>query len=60
MELLATVDWVAVHEPNAKTLSEATEAVGAWNDRKRRVIKKEHIALAWDRLQEQKWIEPAH
>jgi O-acetyl-ADP-ribose deacetylase (regulator of RNase III) len=56
MELLATVDWVATHEPEAGSVEEATAAVHGWNERKRRVIKHEHIPLAWNRLREQGWI----
>ena len=36
MELLATVDWVAIHEPEVRTVDEATAAVESWNERKRR------------------------
>ncbi|WP_259376271.1 hypothetical protein [Rubrivivax gelatinosus] len=30
----------------------------AWNDRKRRLMKREHVAAAWQRLQDEGWLEP--
>jgi hypothetical protein len=56
MELLATVHWVAHHEPFARDLVSAIGAVHAWNDRKRRLLKEPHIAIAWQRLEEGDWL----
>jgi len=56
MELLATVHWVAHHEPFARDLGAAIAAVHAWNDRKRRLLKEPHIAVAWQRLMEGGWL----
>jgi O-acetyl-ADP-ribose deacetylase (regulator of RNase III) len=56
MELLATVHWVAHHEPFARDLDAAIAAVHAWNDRKRLLLKKPHIAIAWQRLEEGGWL----
>ena len=55
MELLATVHWVAVHE-EAKDLDAAVTAVHAWNARKRKLMAREHVALAHNRLAEHGWI----
>jgi O-acetyl-ADP-ribose deacetylase (regulator of RNase III) len=55
MELLATVHWVAVHE-DAKDLDSAVTAVHAWNSRKRKLMAREHVALAHNRLAEHGWI----
>ncbi len=59
MELLATVHWVATHEPSARSLDEAVAAVREWNDRKKSLMKPEHIASAWQRLAEEGWL-PDH
>jgi len=53
MELLSSVHWVAnKSETHATNAEEAIEAVHAWNDRKRQMLKPEHIRVAWRRLQE--------
>jgi len=62
MELLATVHWVATQEPNVHTIDDAVTAVQHWNDRKREVLRKEHIRVAWHRLESEGWFnepEPA-
>jgi len=56
MELLATVHWVASREPQAQTADEAVAAVQAWNDRKRRILRPQHVVIAWDRLKNQGWL----
>lgn len=61
MELLATVHWVAQHGgPNADgpalNPAAAVHDVHAWNPRKQRVFKPEHIHVAWDQLSEKGWI----
>lgn len=58
MELLATVHWVGVHNPKSRTDDEAVNAVHKWNDRKRAVFNKEHIKIAWQRLESQGWLQP--
>jgi len=53
MKLLSSVHWVAYKsETHATNAEEAIEAVHAWNDRKRQMLKPEHIRVAWRRLQE--------
>jgi adenine-specific DNA-methyltransferase len=57
MELLATVHWVAANdEPPARTLDEAIERIHAWNERKRQLMPRDHIAQAWARLHDQGWL----
>jgi O-acetyl-ADP-ribose deacetylase (regulator of RNase III) len=55
MELLATVHWVAKHG-KANSLPAAIAEVQSWNDRKRRLMKEEHIEAAWNRLHQQQWL----
>lgn len=55
MELLSTVHWAATRN-RADTLSAVVETVHSWSDRKRRLMKKEHIEAAWQRLHDQSWI----
>lgn len=60
MELLASVHWVATHEPGVQSLNDAIVAIHAWNDRKRQLMRPEHITAAWRRLHEQGWLGAAH
>ena len=56
MELLSSVHWVMQHNLIARqNVDVAIDAVQKWNDRKRRVLKPEHLRKAWSRLKEQKW-----
>ncbi|OEZ80827.1 macro domain protein [Janthinobacterium sp. HH106] len=56
LELLSSVHWVMCHAPNARESAEATvNAVHAWNDRKRRMLKREHLEYAWERLTSEGW-----
>jgi hypothetical protein len=58
MELLSSVHWVMQHEPGASEDREkAVAEVQNWNDRKRHVLKPEHLRLAWQRLHDQGWID---
>ena len=60
MELLASVYWIACHDPSPATDAEtASKRIAAWSDRKARMFKPDHIRLAWTRLASQKWI-PAY
>ena len=61
MELLATVHWVAHRggpksETPASDFATAAEQVHAWNPRKKKVFRPEHIRTAWNRLSQQGWI----
>ncbi|HWQ90817.1 MAG TPA: macro domain-containing protein [Clostridia bacterium] len=57
MELLSSVHWVMQHDPRAsQDFEEAVSAVHSWNARKRRLLKSEHLKLAWQRLHDQGWV----
>jgi hypothetical protein len=57
MELLATVHWAATHESAAKGGLDATKrVVSEWNPRKRKLMKPEHIELAWQQLTARGWL----
>ena len=63
MELLASVHWVAHHggpmqDTPARDPAAATAQVHAWNPRKQKVFKPDHIAVAWQRLMDQGWLPP--
>lgn len=56
MELLATVHWLVAHDPSLVSDLEATiRQVHAWNGRKRRLMKPEHVEAAWAQLQALAW-----
>jgi O-acetyl-ADP-ribose deacetylase (regulator of RNase III) len=56
MELLSSVHWVMQHEPGAREdVEKAVGKVRSWNGRKRRLLKPEHLKLAWQRLREKGW-----
>jgi O-acetyl-ADP-ribose deacetylase (regulator of RNase III) len=56
MELLSSVHWVMQHEAGAReSIDKAVHGVRNWNDRKRRLLKAEHLKLAWERLRDQGW-----
>lgn len=56
MELLATVHWVSTREEKGINVNDAIEAVHSWNARKHQMLQAPHIAIAWDRLKEDGWI----
>lgn len=58
LELLATLDWVA-NDEGARTAEEAIRLAHAWNPRKARVMKAEHLRIAWERLVEGGWVATA-
>ena len=51
MELLATTHWIAAHNPEFDT-SQIIDAFQAWNERKARLFKSDHIEIAWNHLTE--------
>jgi O-acetyl-ADP-ribose deacetylase (regulator of RNase III) len=56
MELLASVHWLAKHsDPSASSADQAVSQLHAWNDRKRKMFREEHIGIAWQRLQDDRW-----
>ena len=56
MELLASVHWVAAQEGVPSEPGAVVQAVHAWNDRKRKIMKPEHIQVAWNRLHDLGWL----
>jgi hypothetical protein len=60
MELLATVHWVRVHEAGVLAINDAVKAVHDWNPRKRAIFSKEHIEIAWRRLNDEGWFSQRH
>lgn len=57
MELLASLHWLAHHnDPRAESTESATYLLHNWNDRKARMFKPSHIAIAWQRLRDEGWL----
>jgi len=56
MELLASVHWVASNEVGTPTIDSVICGVHEWNERKRQMMRPEHIEIALDRLSESGWI----
>lgn len=59
MELLATVHWVAKHDPAVRSVRDAIPAVHAWNPRKRTLMTPGHISAAWMRMEAEGWLPAA-
>jgi O-acetyl-ADP-ribose deacetylase (regulator of RNase III) len=56
LELLSSVHWVMCQDRNSRdSMHAAIAAVHSWNDRKRQVFKREHLAAAWQRLRRENW-----
>ena len=55
MELLSTVHWV-FKEENTSSAEETFHKIQNWNQRKRDLIKPEHVEVAWNRLEQQGWV----
>lgn len=59
MELLSSAHWAATRIGAPTDVSAIiTQRVHAWNDRKRSVLKPQHIRIAVDRLREERWLKP--
>ena len=58
LELLATVHWAHVHEKKTD-FKEVEELVRAWSPRKRKLLKSEHLELAYRRLEQFNWLSPS-
>lgn len=57
MELLSSVHWVARHATNpARDSASAIRSVHGWNERKRNMLKPEHIRIGWKRLEDAGWL----
>jgi O-acetyl-ADP-ribose deacetylase (regulator of RNase III) len=55
LELLATTHWAATYE-GASDLEAATSVVREWSARKERLFTREHVAIAWNRLEDGGWL----
>ncbi len=58
LELLATTHWVTAHE-QADAPAAAAERVRAWSSRKAHLFTDEHVAIAWQRLDDGGWLASA-
>ena len=58
MELLASVHWIATRDDKQARVNPvvAVKLTHAWNNRKRRVFKDEHIKSTWQWLNDQHWL----
>lgn len=57
MELLSSVHWVCTHgQPKATTPEASIDLVQAWNERKLKMFRPDHIRIAYQRLHELAWI----
>ena len=57
MELLSSVHWVATHHSASDLdVNAMVDSIHSWNNRKRRIMKPEHIRLAMDRLKNEGWL----
>ena len=56
LELLSSVHWVMCHDMASRLDADAAvAAVHAWNERKRCLLKPEHLRTAWHRLKAAQW-----
>ena len=56
MELLSTLHWVMLKEPEAReSVDVAILRVHAWSNRKRQLMKPEHLERAWTKLAKEDW-----
>jgi len=56
LELLSSVHWVMCRNREARTSADAAiAAVHNWNDRKRNMLKADHLRKAWERLKNLRW-----
>ena len=57
MELLASVHWVSQRaESPASSPDQAFERIHGWNDRKRQMVRENHVRVAWNQLKAEGWI----
>jgi len=56
MELLSSMHWVMCRDKQARdNVDVAITHVHAWNERKKAVLKPQHLRAAWERLRELRW-----
>ena len=54
--VLATVHWAHAHEKKGNTVDEVEDFVRTWSSRKSKLLKSEHLKLAYRRLEEFDWL----
>jgi O-acetyl-ADP-ribose deacetylase (regulator of RNase III) len=59
LELLATVHWAYMHEGKKDGLKEVEDFVHRWGARKSKLLKDEHLELAYRRLEQFDWLSPS-
>lgn len=60
LELLASVHWAGSTDPATRAdPTQAALAVRAWTDRRRRLFTPDHVAKAWQALDDHDWLAPA-
>jgi len=57
LELLSSVHWIATHPAPGQGMREVIDAMHAWNERKRRLFRDDHMEVAWKHLHEQGALE---
>ena len=57
LELLSSVHWIAAHDKTASNVNEAIHQIHKWSERKRNLFRKDHIKIAWQRLESEEWIK---
>lgn len=55
LELLASVHWIVV-EQGAQSPERALELIQEWTPRKAKMMQPHHVRVAWQRLEEQGWL----
>lgn len=56
MELLSSLHWLAKYDGVAVNEDSAKQSLHAWNPRKRKLFKTEHVRIAWTHLRENGWM----
>jgi hypothetical protein len=56
MELLATVLWLVQEENADQSLATITQEFVNWNKRKQERFRKDHIEIAWNKLQQEQLV----
>lgn len=56
LELLATVHWIHTHEKKGDSPDQVKDFVRQWSSRKSKLLKSEHLELAYRRLEQFDWL----
>jgi len=58
LELLASVHWVVIEGGVPNEPDSVVRAIQDWTDRKRQIMRADHIRVAWERLNDLGWLRP--